>query len=299
MKYNQHKRRDKALFPSLKRHLTLGPMKNFVIGIIGAGNMGMALASGLIAAAVPAQNIIMSSRDSDRRQEMERLGIIPEPHNDTLVSRADILVLAVKPQHLPGLCHAIAPACARRHPLVVSVAAGVRTADLARWLGDGLSIVRSMPNTPALINAGVSVLYAGNTVTEAERNAAEGVIGAVSQVFWVSDESLMDAATAVSGSGPAYVFLFVEAFVQAAIAAGLPPELSTALVTHTALGAARMIAGGAEDPATLRARVTSPGGTTEQAIKTFMNGGFIEMFTDAVLAARARSQQLGEQLGAL
>ncbi|MHB8255140.1 MAG: pyrroline-5-carboxylate reductase [Acidiferrobacter sp.] len=269
------------------------------IGIIGAGNMGLALASGLVAASVPRGRLAISDPNPDKRHAAERLGITTEPDNDALVRRTDVLVLAVKPQHLQVLCRAIAPAVAVRRPLVISVAAGVRAADINRWLGGELAVVRAMPNTPALIRAGASVMFANERATKTDRQAAESVLKAVSEVFWVADESLMDAVTAVSGSGPAYLFLFLEALIAAGIAAGLPRDLCAALAKDTALGAARMAKTSPDDVALLRTRVTSPGGTTEQAIKSFLDSGFMEMFTRAILAAATRSQQLGDQLGAL
>jgi len=274
-------------------------MTHSSIGIIGAGNMGLALASGLAAAGVPRERLAISDPNSDKRQSAETIGIRSEPDNDTLIQGANLLVLAVKPQHLHGLCCAIAPAVARHRPLVVSVVAGARVADINRWLGGEQAIVRAMPNTPALIKAGASVLFANEHVTKEGQQAAEHVLKAVSEVFWVADEALMDAATAVSGSGPAYLFLFLEALTKAGIAAGLPQALCTALAMDTTLGAARMAKASPDEVALLRARVTSPGGTTEQAIKSLINDGFMEMFTHAILAATARSQQLGEQLGTL
>lgn len=259
--------------------------------------MGLALASGLIAASVPPERLAISDPNPDKRHQAQALGLTIEPHNDALIERTDLLVLAVKPQSLHALCRAIAPAVRRRRPLVISVAAGARAADIDRWLGEEQAIVRAMPNTPALIRAGVSVLFANDRVTKEGRGAAETVLKAVSEVFWITDEALMDAVTAVSGSGPAYLFLFLEALTQAGIAAGLPHDLCTALAMETALGAARMAKASPEDVALLRARVTSPGGTTEQAIQSLLGDGFMGMFTRAISAATTRSQELGRQLG--
>ncbi|MHB1513770.1 MAG: pyrroline-5-carboxylate reductase [Acidiferrobacter sp.] len=272
-------------------------MHNLSIGIIGAGNMGLALASGLRAKVAPGR-LAVSDPHSDKRQTIQEMGLTVHADNDALVADADLLVLAVKPQGLRALCLAIAPAVQRRQPLIISVAAGVRTADIDRWLGGGVAAVRAMPNTPALINAGVSVLWANDRVTKAQRDAATAVLAAVSEVFWVADEELMDAATAVSGSGPAYLFLLIEALTAAGVRAGLPHELCAALAAGTAAGAARMVQGAPGDAALLRARVTSPGGTTEQAIKRLLDDGFMEMFARAIQAACDRSRALGEQLGA-
>ena len=272
-------------------------MQNLSIGIIGAGNMGLALAAGLRAEVAPGR-LAASDPHPDKRQKIQELGLAVHTDNDALVADAGLLVLAVKPQALRGLCASIAPSVQRRRPLVVSVAAGVRAADIDRWLGGGMAVVRAMPNTPALINEGVSVLWANDRVSKAERDAATAVLAAVSEVFWVEDEGLMDAATAVSGSGPAYLFLLVEALTAAGVRAGLPRDLCAALAARTAAGAARMVQDKPGEAALLRERVTSPGGTTEQAIKCLLDDGFVEMFTRAIQAACDRSRALGEQLGA-
>lgn len=272
-------------------------MKKLSIGIIGAGNMGFALASGL--ANGSATELIVSDPHPDKRQAIERLGVMTEADNEALVERVEILVLAVKPRHLPALCRALAPAVARCAPLVISVAAGARTPDIGRWLGGELAVVRAMPNTPALLRAGVSVLYGNALTTSAHRQAAETVLRAVSEVFWVDDEALMDAVTAVSGSGPAYLFLFLEAFIQAAAEVGLPEPLCAALAVETTLGAARMAKADPQAVADLRRRVTSPNGTTEQAVKSLLADGFMDMVARAVTAAARRSQQIGDELGTL
>ncbi len=272
-------------------------MKKLSIGIIGAGNMGLALASGLAAGSLT--ELTVSDPNPDKRRAIEQLGVMTETDNKALVERIEILVLAVKPQHLPALCRALAPAVARRPPLVVSVAAGARTADIGRWLGADLAVVRAMPNTPALLRAGTSVLYGNALTTSAHRQAAETVLRAVSEVFWVEDEALMDAVTAVSGSGPAYLFLFLEAFIKAAADVGLPEPLCAALAIETTLGAARMAKADPQAVADLRRRVTSPNGTTEQAVKSFMADGFMDIVARAVTAAARRSQQIGDELGAL
>ena len=272
-------------------------MQNFSIGIIGAGHMGLALASGLASRMAP-DRIAVSDPHADKRQRVHDLGISAMADNDSVVARADLLVLAVKPQAMRDLCAAIAPKVRERRPLVVSVAAGIRGADIARWLEGGPAIIRAMPNTPALINAGVSVLWANDEATPTQREAAATVLGAVSQVFWLADEALMDAATAISGSGPAYFFLMVEALAAAGAMLGLPPDLSAALAAGTAAGAGRMVHDHPEEAALLRARVTSPGGTTERAIKSLLGEGFMEMFGRAAQAACDRSRELGEQLGA-
>ena len=272
-------------------------MQNFSIGIIGAGHMGLALASGLASRMAP-ERIVVSDPHPDKRQRIRDLGISAYADNGPVVARADLLVLAIKPQGLRELCAAIAHEVQSRRPLVVSVAAGIRGTDIDRWLGGGLAIVRAMPNTPALINAGISALWANDKVSARQREAAATVLGVVSEVFWLTDEALMDAATAISGSGPAYFFLMVEALTAAGVTLGLPRDLCAALAAGTAAGAGRMIHDHPEEAAALRARVTSPGGTTERAIKSLLGDGFMEMVGRAAQAARDRSRELGEQLGA-
>jgi len=273
-------------------------MKNSTIGIIGAGNMGMALAAGL--ARDQTNGRIMVSRLRAERQEMARtLGIVSEPDNGALATQADTLILAVKPQQLKSICAEIASAAMPRPPLVVSIVAGVRAADIDRWLGGGYAVVRAMPNTPALANAGVSTLFANARTSASERALAQHILSSVSRVFWLADETLMDATTALAGSGPAYLFLFVEALTEAGVKAGLNRELSADLATHTVVGAATLLQTSKEAPSVLRERVTSKGGTTEQAVKSLLADGFMDMFDRAIRAAASRSKQLGEQWSGL
>ncbi len=272
-------------------------MQTFSIGIIGAGNMGLALAAGLAAGMGP-ERIAVSDRHPDKQQRIRDLGITAHADNDPVIAHADLLVLAVKPQGLRDLCGAIAQGVQNRRPVVISVAAGIRGTDIERWLGGGLSVVRAMPNTPALINAGVSALWANARTTPAQRQAAAAVLAAVSEVFWLENEALMDAATAISGSGPAYFFLMVEALTAAGTAMGLPRDVCAALAAGTAAGAGRMVHDHPGEAAQLRARVTSPGGTTERAIKSLLDNGFMEMCAHATQAAQLRARELGEQWGA-
>ncbi len=260
--------------------------------------MGLALGAGLAAAPAPRARLVISDRNAEKRARAEDLGVSATDDNEALARESDVLILAVKPQHLKALCATLAPALERARPLLISVAAGIRVEDLDAWLGGGQWIVRAMPNTPALLRAGTSVLYAGAGVPARERALAETLLATVSRVFWVPEEALMDAATAVSGSGPAYLFLFLEALIAAGAKAGLPPALAADLARSTTLGAARMAEGGDVDVATLRARVTSPGGTTERAIASLLADDFPGMMARAVAAACARSRQLSAEWGA-
>ena len=209
----------------------------------------------------------------------------------------DLVVLAVKPPDMARAARRIARPVAERPRLLVSIAAGIRLADLARWLGDGSPMVRSMPNRPALIGAGISALYAGAGVTAADRTAVERLMSAAGATVWLDDESQMDAVTAVSGSGPAYFFLLVEALESAGVELGLPPETARRLAVETARGAGRMAAEAGEAPAVLREQVTSKGGTTAAALEVLEDAGVRGIFARAVAAAARRSAELAEQFG--
>lgn len=269
-------------------------MQNPFIGIVGAGNMGLALAMGL--AATHGGSLCLCDRQADRRAAAAEHGLRTTADPAALAA-ADVIILAVKPQQMAASCAALGQALTTGRPLIISVAAGVRLASLDHWLGHQLAIVRAMPNTPALINAGATVLCANTRVDDTGRALAEDILRAVSRIWWVADEALMDAVTAVSGSGPAYVFLFMEALTAAAVRCGLPATLASDLVGETVLGAARMAAGG-EDVATLRRRVTSPGGTTERAVQSLLAHNFIAMFETAIAAAVTRAGELGREQGA-
>jgi len=217
--------------------------------------------------------------------------------NTKAAGQADVLVLAVKPQALHGVCTGLAATVMACRPLVLSIAAGVREAILQQWLGGGVALVRTMPNTPAMIQAGATALHAGPGVSKAQRNLAESVMRAVGLTLWVKKEAQMDAVTALSGSGPAYYFLVMEAMEQAGAELGLEPETARLLSIQTALGAARMAMESREPAAELRRRVTSPGGTTERALEIFEQGGLRELFLRALSGAHDRSVELSNLLG--
>ncbi len=272
-------------------------MSNPSIAFIGAGNMAAALISGLIADGTPPALLLASDPDETRLQQLASTAEIRTlQDNDAAVREADVVVLAVKPQILQRVARGIVGAVQDRRPLVISIAAGVRSDTLERWLGGGVALVRSMPNTPAMLQAGATALYATSEVSEAQREQAESVLRAVGLVQWIEDEALMDAVTALSGSGPAYFFLFMEAMERAGEGLGLPAETARLLTLQTALGAARMAIEAGEDPAELRRRVTSPGGTTEQAITSFEKDDLAGLVARALTAARDRSIELSRLL---
>ncbi|RMG37202.1 MAG: pyrroline-5-carboxylate reductase [Gammaproteobacteria bacterium] len=272
-------------------------MKDATIAFIGAGNMAAALISGLIADGVPPDRLLASDPDQERLQQLAHTaGVRTLQDNDAAVRAADVVVLAVKPQVLQRVAKELASAIGERRPLVISIAAGVRSDTLARWLGGNVPLVRSMPNTPAMLQAGATALYATAEVNESQRELAESILRAVGLVQWIEDEGLMDAVTALSGSGPAYFFLFMETLEKAAEKLGLPADTARLLTLQTALGAARMAIEAGEDPAELRRRVTSPGGTTERAIASFEKDDLAGMVERALTAARNRSVELSRVL---
>ncbi len=267
------------------------------VSFIGGGNMAAAIIGGLIASGTQPADIEVVEINADARAGLAaRFGVVT--HSDVSQARLHALVvLAVKPQSLPAVAAALAPHLAGQ--LVVSIAAGVRVADLARWLGGHERIVRAMPNTPALVQAGISGLYASAAVSQESRSQAEAVLRAVGGVVWVEGESLLDAVTAVSGSGPAYVFYFIESLEAAAVAQGLPPATARQLALHTFFGAAKLALESGEEPALLRQRVTSKGGTTERGLAALDAAAVGQAIGQAVEAASRRGAELGDELGRL
>jgi pyrroline-5-carboxylate reductase len=265
------------------------------ISFIGGGNMARALISGMIRQGSGAAEISVVETDPDKRQALQaEFGVIATEQMPS-VANADIIVLAVKPQQLRDLSIFLGSLLHRQ--LVISIAAGIRCDDLARWLGGYQAIVRVMPNTPAQVQQGVSALYAMSAVTEAQRQQAERILQAVGVTLWLEDEVRMDAVTAISGSGPAYVFYFMEAMQQAAMELGFTEEEARMLTLQTFAGASTLATGSNEPPATLRAQVTSKGGTTEQALLTMENAAVKTAIIQAAHAAASRSKELGDQLG--
>jgi len=269
-----------------------------IIVIIGGGNMARSLLGGLIADGLDPAHLWVADPGEDQRQAVQaRFGVRTTSSNEEAARLADILVLAVKPQILREVALELAVVVQDRQPLVVSIAAGIRSIDLDRWLGGGVALVRTMPNTPALVQTGATALYARPEVNLGQRSQAESVMRAVGLTLWVEEESLMDSVTALSGSGPAYFFLVMEALERAAVAQGLPEPISRLLTLQTALGAAKMAMESEEDLSILRSRVTSRGGTTERAIEVLKDGGLEGLFAMALDAAQARSEELANILG--
>ncbi|QYZ66668.1 MAG: pyrroline-5-carboxylate reductase [Gammaproteobacteria bacterium (ex Lamellibrachia satsuma)] len=273
-------------------------MKLNSITFLGGGNMAASLISGLVADGYDPTHITASDPNKERLAQLAaNYAIRTETDNDAAVQNADIVVLAVKPQVLESVVRDVAGAIWRHQPLVISIAAGVREAALREWLGEDIALVRTMPNTPAMIQSGASGLHASENVSDIQKDQAESILRAVGLTCWVTDESQMDAVTALSGSGPAYFFLVMEAMEAAAIKMGLEAENARLLTLQTALGAARMAMESKDSPATLREKVTSPGGTTERALGILQEGGLPALFEQALNGARDRSQELSEILG--
>jgi len=268
------------------------------IGFIGAGNMGRSLAGGLIRNGWPADQLIMADPDAGQRDAVTAtLGIPCCAPNREVAEVADVLVLAIKPQHLHAATTELAAPVQQRHPLVLSVVAGVLERDIQRWLGGGLAIVRAMPNTPALVGSGATGLFANPLTSNDQRDQAESILRAVGVTVWLQQEEQLDLVTALSGSGPAYFLLIMEALERAAVEAGLPADTARLLTLETAFGTAKMALESQEDPARLRQRVTSPGGTTERAIEVLTAAGLPSTMARALDAAAARSRELAELLG--
>lgn len=273
-------------------------MTDSILTFIGGGNMAGSLIGGLIADGWDPGSIRVADPDSVRTSRLaERFAVITSQDNSTLIDNADAVILAVKPQVMHGVIKEIAPEINRSQALVISIAAGIRASTLTDWLGAGTAIVRCMPNTPALVQSGATALYANPQASEDQRSLAESVLRAVGLTLWVDDEAQMDTVTALSGSGPAYFFLFMEALQAAGSKLGLPADSARLLALQTAFGAAKMALESREDAATLRRQVTSPGGTTEQAIATFQQAGLEEIVLKAVQAAAERSRELAAEFG--
>ena len=265
------------------------------ISFIGGGNMARAIISGLLAQGCQAQDLMVVELDQDRRAELKQNFGVHVSAELPAATLADVIVLAVKPQQLRDVAIFLGSLLNRQ--LVVSIAAGVRCADLSRWLGDYGALVRVMPNTPAQIQAGVSALYAAPGTNAEQRQQAGLLLGAVGACIWLEDEAQMDVVTAISGSGPAYVFYFLEAMQQAGAELGLQPVQARVLAIQTVLGAAMLAFGSEHDFATLRAQVTSKGGTTEQAILSMESSQVSTGIVRAIHAAAHRSAELGDILG--
>lgn len=267
--------------------------KPTTITFIGAGNMARSLIVGLLQ---DQANVILRVADPDEHQLDAIRKHWPEVTTTTdnleAMQGADVVVLAVKPQIMRNVTENLASNAQLSRPLFVSIAAGIREEALNRWLGGNQAIVRCMPNTPALVQAGATGLYANPQVSDPQRSVAESLLRAVGITVWFNDETKLDAVTAISGSGPAYFFLVMEAMQAAAEQLGLRPEEAHLLIVQTALGAAKLALESDDLPGELRQKVTSKGGTTEAALNVLTNGGLHDLFTQALQAAASRSREL-------
>ena len=274
-------------------------MKTTRLAFIGAGNMARSLIGGLVADGWDPACISVSDPDKAQLSALSgRFQVKTESDNRAAAENAEVLVFAVKPQIIRRVGLELAELIQDRQPLLISIAAGIRATDLQRWLGGSCALVRCMPNTPALVQSGATALWHNEHVSEGQKDLAESILRAVGLALWVDSEDLMDAVTALSGSGPAYFLLIMEALQEAGQALGLPEETAKLLTLQTAFGAAKMALESSEDAAVLRQRVTSPGGTTEKALEILENGGLRALFNDALNAARDRSRELASQFGA-
>ncbi len=263
------------------------------IAFIGGGNMARSLIGGLLqAGAAPADIHVAEPVTALRDALRSDFGVQVHADAAAAAREAGTWVLAVKPQVMREVCEGLAALARERQPLVVSIAAGITGRQIARWLGGNVAVVRTMPNTPALLGAGVTGLHANAAVSVAQRRVADALLASAGERVWVEDEALMDAVTGVSGSGPAYVFLLAESLQAAGEAEGLPADAARRLAVQTLLGAARMLVHDDTPAAELRRRVTSPNGTTQAAIESFERDGFREIVARAVHAARVRGAEL-------
>jgi pyrroline-5-carboxylate reductase len=268
------------------------------IGFIGGGNMASSLIKGLIASGHAQNQLWVSDSNQETLHFLaENLNVNVSDNNADVVNEVDVVVLAVKPQVLREVAEQIANITRNRKLLVVSIAAGISQDSLAEWLGAGVAVVRCMPNTPALVRTGATALHANVNVSDEQKDLAENILRSVGISLWVDHESELDAVTAVSGSGPAYYFLLMEAMEKAALELGLDECTARLLIQQTALGAAKIALESDETPGQLRRRVTSPGGTTQQAIETFEEGAFSQLVSKALHAARDRSIEISKELG--
>lgn len=270
------------------------------IGFIGAGNMASSIVGGLIDDGYPASAIWVSNRGEQKRDAFaSRFAVNPAASNQALASEVDVLVLCVKPQGMHALCEEIRQVVTQKNPLVISLAVGLSTESLNQWLGGDVALVRAMPNTPALLRAGVTGLFAAPNVSESQKTLAESLMRAVGMAVWVEAESQIDVIAALSGSGPAYVFFVMQAMQEAAEKLGLDKNMAQALTVQTVFGAAKLALESDESPEVLRQRVTSPKGTTEQAIRSLTEDNLPAMFEKAMRAACDRARELSQELAKL
>ena len=270
-----------------------------IIGFIGAGNMAYALINGLLNNGYDSKNIKVSDPNDELLQKREaELNITTFANNSSLVEVCDIIVFAVKPQVLSEVCLELRDKIKPNH-LFISIVAGIRVNDINRWLGGNYSLVRTMPNTPALMQHGVTGLFPNELVNDKQKALVTTILSSVGDCFWVNEERLIDAITAISGSGPAYFFLLMQSMTQAGMALGLDEKTAKELSVQTGFGASLMATKSGKDPRILRTNVTSPNGTTQAAIEYFQDQNFEGIVANATRAAFDRARELSTELGDL
>lgn len=269
-----------------------------VISLIGAGNMGTSLIGGLIKNGHPQDKIWASDLNQERLDQLKQsFGINITIDNKQAIEQANVVIFAIKPQLFAEIAQELAVTLIIKQPLIISIAAGIRLSSIEHWINKNMAIVRAMPNTPALIGAGATALYANQHVSSMQRNLAESILRAVGVTVWVDNENNMDVVTALSGSGPAYFFLVMESLQHAAEAFGLSTEVARLLTLQTALGAAKIAIESGQSLEELRHNVTSKGGTTEKAISVLEEQDIRGLLKNALEAAKLRSEEIAEAMG--
>jgi len=273
---------------------------NTNVGLIGGGNMGRAIAGGLLRGGMHATNLMIAEPLPEQCDLLrkELYGIMVAEENETVAAAVDTLLFSVKPQILKPVCENLAEIVQQSRPLIMSIAAGPKIEDIDQWLGGGLSVVRVMPNQPALIDQGISALFANERTDESGRDMAEKIMTAVGQVVWLDSESKMDAVTAVSGTGPSYFYLLIDCMIEAGVNSGIDPETARTLAVETARGATSLAAAETESMSSLIERVRSPGGTTTAAFELLDAADVRGIFAAAIAAAERRAAELAEEASA-
>lgn len=260
---------------------------------IGAGNMASSIIGGLVSHGYPAKLITATDPNAEQLSALaSSTGINTTSDNQRAAAQADAIILAVKPQVMEAVTSPLKDTTSSNKPVIISIAAGITIANLLAWMGSDLPVIRTMPNTPALVQTGATGLFANDAVSDAQKVLADTVFSSIGLASWFEQESDLDAVVAISGSGPAYFFMMMEAMEEAGVKLGLSAESARELTLQTALGAAKLAQSSDVSTAELRRRVTSPGGTTEQAIKCFEEGGLRELVDTALQAASKRSKEL-------
>ncbi len=273
-------------------------MEHLKIGFIGGGNMARSLVGGLLMTGWSGDRIRVCEPDAEKRDYFEQqFGVRVSSDNPPAVHGNDVIVLAVKPQVLREALRPVLTDFQKYRPLVVSIVAGARERDIQRWLGGEAAIVRAMPNTPALVGSGATGLYANAFANEQQREVAESLMRSVGATVWLNEEAMLDVVTALSGSGPAYFMYFMEALEQAAVGHGLAPDTARLLTLETCLGAAKLAIKSNETLPELRRHVTSPGGTTEWALRVMDEAGLPDIIQRAFAAAATRATEMADTLG--